>query len=620
MNVLLGFCGSGAAPLADRGVEYLNNTYAAKSRRCSNIPCELALLFDGGAVAAHFADATLGLSVLGHPAGLSPLGADCARRLADRYRRHGTAFLDGLPGHYAVAVCDAEHGKLMLGADPLGLRTLYYYVSPDETSFAYGSNLRALAAVTGSISRLDRSLEDFFLIYGFLPWQRTPYQGVRAVPPGTLLEWSAGSITSHQIRSSSVRASEQPLARLPEPIIVRRLYETFMACVEEQASESADAAVLLGGVDSALVAAALHRLGKRVTTYSFSYADQRFDQPHTDTLVRHLRHEHHWVRIGPRVIAQGLQTYATVFNQPTNWPNYVIQTDYLCAAMREAGHQYCYSGDGCDALFMGYPSVARRARLVGGRWRLPKPALRILIGALGRYGLELRLGQVYRIGFNLLRLLTRSMPERGHLTFRIFDETSLPRLRNYVQAPPQDGPIDELLARLARGLDGMSPLRLAYLGKAAVSPNRAKIVGSEDHNGVIIQSPYLHPALRAFAVQLPDSLFRPKAEAHGQHDIGKYVLAKMAQSERLLPDEVIYQPKLAAIASPIDQWYANELRTTAEQMLKGLPFAVPQRYLQSLLADLTAERLYKKYLSTDQVTSHAISLLATYASFTAAPA
>jgi hypothetical protein len=55
-------------------------------------------------------------------------------------------------------------------------------------------------------------------------------------------------------------------------------------------------------------------------------------------------------------------------------------------------------------------------------------------------------------------------------------------------------------------------------------------------------------------------------------------------------------------------------------MLKGLPFAVPQRYLQSLLADLTAERLYKKYLSTDQVTSHAISLLATYASFTAAPA
>jgi len=615
MNLLLGCCGPIRGDVTRRFAAHALGAYGAAPTHTpvGSTDYTQSVLLDGGPLSTNYSKDGIYLLGMGRFHGLgggtSPGGA-----LADRYRRSGLGFLDGVDGHYAVALYDSERQRLLLAADPARLRTLFYYAPSDGRTFAFASNLRALAVATGAVATLDRSLEDFLLIYGFLPDNRTPYQDVYAIPPATLIEWHAGTKTDHAI-ASRPSSTAPAFGDLREDGVADALYERMLVAVGEQSGDTDDAAVLLGGFDSALVAALLARMGKRVTTYSFCYGDARFDQPHTDTLARHIGSRHQWINIDADVIRRGLQSYSTVFNQPTNWPNYVIQTDHVCRHARAAGFRFCYTGDGCDGIFMGYPSVFKRTRLIHGAWRIPEWLAHLLLRFFGRRTLELYAGQTYRIAFNLLRILARRMPERGHLTFRIFDETSLARLR---EAPPphQQAQIERLLSELAAGFGDISPLRLAYLGKSAVSPNRAKIVGSEDHNGVVIQSPYLHADVRAFAGALPDRLLRPEGSPAGS-DIGKHVLAAMALRHKLLPAEVIYQPKLAAITSPIDKWYAGDLRTTVTDLLDGLPFTIPARYRGSLLEDLAAERFYKRYLSNDQVLSHAISLLVTYAAFTA---
>jgi asparagine synthetase B (glutamine-hydrolysing) len=537
--------------------------------------------------------------------------------LLDRFRRLDVKFLDGIPGQYAVVVCIPSQRRLLLASDPLGHRTLYCFHSGASDRRVFSTNLRVLAAMLGPSLEVDRSMEDFFLMHGFFPWGRTTYKGVTALDKGTILEWHEETTRRHTIEFANPwrgRFDAQTAAGAPESDVVEALYEGFMLALREQLTSEQRVGVLLGGFDSALVAAALHRLGKSVETFSFYYDDQRYNQPHVDTLQRALGHQHHWVKLTREKLAHGLRNFSTYFNQPTNWPNYVIQTADVCEQMRALGIRFCYTGDGCDSVFMGYPGTYRRAVAFENIPTLPRSASALLIKLLARPLLDRRLGHPYRVGLNMVRALGREMPTRGYLSFRIMDEVSIDQLRQG-DRPEQELTPDDLGRQLSAPHRGLPGLRLAYLGKAAVSPNRNKMVGSSDRSGIALLSPYMHPGMKQLSLSLPEELCRPNQDTPSKVT-GKYILMRMAEQKQLLPREVIYQPKVAAVDGPIDAWYAGPLRAVMLELMEGLPFAYSRRYVNSLLNQKLSESLFKRYVMTDKVISHAASLAATYASFT----
>src|SRR5690606_31080051 len=140
----------------------------------------------------------------------------------------------------------------------------------------------------------------------------------------------------------------------------------------EQLASAKRVAVLLGGFDSALVASALVRLGKEVETFSFFYDDARFNQPHTDTVAKHLGIRHNWVHITPGIVSDGLRRYDDVYNQPARRRTYVIRADHVAECIRPARFGVRYSGDGCDAIFFGYPLPCNRLEVVQAFDRLPE--------------------------------------------------------------------------------------------------------------------------------------------------------------------------------------------------------------------------------------------------------
>jgi hypothetical protein len=532
--------------------------------------------------------------------------------LLDRYRAEGLSFLDGVQGQYAVVVSDDNTGRLLLACDPGGMRTFYVRRSADQLIFSTSLTTAAMLLPDGP--RVDRSLEDFFLIYGFYPFNHTPYQEIESMPAGTILEWTGSGCRSHPISGGNPWSGQRDIsACTTEREVIDALYDAFMAALDDQAASTDRAAVLLGGVDSALVAAGLKRLGKQVETFSFEYQDSGYNQPHTDTVANHLGIRHNWIPISHTTIGDGLESFCNDFNAPTNWPNYVIQTRAVCDEIRRRGYDYCYSGDGCDTVFLGYPGTHRRTRLMSALPALPAWTVSALLRLTAIRAFERRSGHPYRVLLNLIRSLGRDMPERCHVTLRIFDEISLQQLRRG-EPPGQAMTTADILHRLAEPVADMTPERLGYHGKSLISPNRNKIIGASDSCGMAINSPYLHNGFKAMAAGLPDSLSRPQQKTEAAVT-GKYILLRMAEDRQLLPREAIYQKKVAAVTAPIDEWYMGPLKQRILAILEDLPFEADRRYLESLFSDKLLERIYRQHLSPSGVTSDGISLLATYASY-----
>jgi hypothetical protein len=244
------------------------------------------------------------------------------------------------------------------------------------------------------------------------------------------------------------------------------------------------------------------------------------------------------------------------------------------------------------------------------------PALLPLLGPVSRSAiLERRLGHPYRVARNVLRVLRRPMPMRGHIASCILDRESLTQV-SADPLPPQERSPEEILADLAAGLEDVSPIRLAYKGKGAVGLNKTKLEGSTASSGITVCSPFLHPGMRRMAAMLPEEMLRPKEHTKSEAT-GKYALMRMAEERRMLPEEMIYQKKRSPVTAPVDHWYMGPLRERLLGKLEsGLPFRTDERTVRALLEPKLAEAWFRRYVGISRYAMHAPALLASYASFT----
>ena len=624
MNIIFGIAGADRASVMTAAAAHVQASFAQAVRTVDGTPT-LAMASGDSVIAGSASNGELSLMFLGtffasceSWAGKgNPIDdADAtARWLLARYEAMGEEFLDGLAGQYALVVRDGTQDRWLIASDPFGGRNFFLAERAEGVSFS--TNLGLLAAMDGDALAIDRSYEDFFLTYGFYPKGRTVYAGMTVQPAGEMLLIANGARTTRAIAAlgTGVDPALRAQAVASEEEAVTALHSEFLSAMRDMLpSDRQTVGVLLGGFDSALVAAAIHQLGYPVETYSFRYAEGQYNQPHTDTLAAHLGIRHHWIDIDRDLIEQGLDRFPMLFNQPTNWPNYVIQTLHVVERMKADGIRYCYSGDGCDAAFLGYPGTYRRTRIVGAFPHLPGGVRNMLLSMVARPSFERQLGHPYRVAMGLLRGTAHPVEARDYLSFRIMDELTIGQLKKGADVAD----LSALVAELSAPHAALPSMRRAYLGKAAVSPNRSKMIASADATGVAILAPYMHPALKRFALALPVEMMRPSDP--GKSGVsGKYILSKMAEDTGLLPADIIYQPKMAAVDAPVDSWYAGPMRTAMQRIYADLPFVADTAYLDRLLDEKWAERMFRTHVMTDKVISHAASLLATYARFASVP-
>jgi hypothetical protein len=166
-------------------------------------------------------------------------------------------------GAYCAAHYDPARSRLLLIADKLALRPIYYRVDADRVVFA-----TALRVVERSgPTEVDLRAVTEMATLGVALSDRTPYANVRALLAGEVLaiDGAAGIIRHQYWRWDDVAPSDRPPADL-----VRQAYDRFQSAVScRLRGETSATAFLSGGLDSRCVVTALRTRGVRVRTFNF---------------------------------------------------------------------------------------------------------------------------------------------------------------------------------------------------------------------------------------------------------------------------------------------------------------------------------------------------------------
>lgn len=154
-------------------------------------------------------------------------------------------------GSFALAIVVDEGRGLILGRDALGLSRCYF--ASDNGAFAFASRLDVLVDILGKRPSLDWRYLASCIVHGPLPVRRCPLEGVRQVPPGTLVRLDASGV--HELAYWNPFKVAAEIGDVPSGEEVR---QTLKACVAAWVRGSTNAVVSLsGGLDSSSIAWAL---------------------------------------------------------------------------------------------------------------------------------------------------------------------------------------------------------------------------------------------------------------------------------------------------------------------------------------------------------------------------
>lgn len=292
------------------------------------------------------------------------------------YAEFGEQFVERLRGVWALVVWDARSHRLLIGRDPLGVRPLYYYRSAEQLVVA--SEIKSIIQLDHDARVIDHQRVRALIHYGLIDdWTGTCFARVRPVPPGTVLTFREGQLTTS--RYWSLRpASDRTLS----PGDIR---EKLVAAVERHTPTDVKVGLALsGGIDSSSIAGILTRPspGGTRSVHAFSITP-----PHTtdessliDATVRHTGIPHTYVPLEPLDYPHALARLIDFHDEPVHYSGAFYQF-VLRQRMAEAGCQAVLVGYGADEIFGGYRELAPAflvALAIGGRL---SDSVRFVLGA-----------------------------------------------------------------------------------------------------------------------------------------------------------------------------------------------------------------------------------------------
>lgn len=294
--------------------------------------------------------------------------------LVHLYEDFGPQMVSRLHGMFAFAIWDSRNESLLIARDRTGMKPLSYRATPD--GLVFGSELRSIWAFESDHLRVSPSAVMQYLAFGYVPHPASIFEGVRKLPPGHFLMWSAQ-------KGTEVRRYWMPPLIENSSIDERELIEILRAKLDAAVASHLEAEVALGaflsgGLDSSTVVALMNRHASgRVRTFSIGFAEEQYDESAAARAVAtEFGTDHTELILRPNV-AELFDAIATMFDEPFA-DSSAIPT-FLVAQLARQSVTVALSGDGGDELFGGYT----RYREILGHNAGDGGGMRQLVSALG---------------------------------------------------------------------------------------------------------------------------------------------------------------------------------------------------------------------------------------------
>ena len=265
------------------------------------------------------------------------------------YEQWDDAAVDRFRGMFAFALWDARKRRLLLVRDRLGIKPLYYALTPHGVVFA--SEIKSILEDPEVPRDWSAEAIDAYLALQYVPAPDTIYKAIHKLPPGHRL-------VAENHRTSITRYWDLTFTGDGDPSREEEYLERLDALVTESVrlrliSDVPLGAFLSGGIDSSLVVAAMVATASgRVLTTSVGFDEHAFNElEYARTVAKHLGTESHERIVKPDV-ADLLPKLAWHLDEPFG-DSSAVPTYYVSAAAREQV-TVALSGDGGDELWAGY--------------------------------------------------------------------------------------------------------------------------------------------------------------------------------------------------------------------------------------------------------------------------
>jgi asparagine synthase (glutamine-hydrolysing) len=471
-------------------------------------------------------------------------------------------------GMFAFALWDRKTRSLVLARDRLGIKPLYYAVSPARVLFA--SQLKAFRAAPGWKPTIDEDAVVGYLRHAYVAQPRTIYREAEKLAPGHILTLREGATAAPKcfwdlraIAAASQRRND-PAPDADEAI--ERLDALLRDSVRlRMIADVPLGAFLSGGIDSSTVVALMQAQSTRpVKTFSIGFHESGYDEAQcAKRVAAHLGTDHTEFYVEPRHALDVIPRLPDWFDEPFADSSQI--PTYLVSELTRKHVTVALSGDGGDELFAGYNRYVWAKRLAHAVNLVPRPlrgasatALRALapetwnrlfafVPAAWRPALP---------GDKLHKITTLlDNPEPDAIYRRLVSQWERPEEVAAAGHEPY-GPLWD--TTIARDFPDLVP-RMQFLDMVSYLPDDilTKVDRATMAVGLEGRVPLLDHRVVAYSWNLPGAL-----KLRGGRS--KWLLRRVL--DRYVPRSLIDRPKMG-FGVPIDAWLRGPLREWAESLL-----------------------------------------------------
>ena len=334
---------SGPVGLAHRRLSIID--VAGGQQPMSNEDGTVTLVFNGEIY--NHADLRPGLQARGHRYATR----SDSETIIHAYEDDGERVTERLHGMFAFAIWDANRRTLLLARDRLGIKPLYFAISPNELLF--GSEIKAILEAMPSRPQLNERHLPSYLANGFVNGEDTLFTGIKRLLPGHTMTWSAENGFRRR-RYWQIPAPASVTAQSFETE-ASSLRERLTGAVQRHLMSDVPLGVFLsGGLDSsALAAIAARHTTERLKTFAVGFADREANElEYAAQVASWIGSEHRDLVVTPDQFFSSLPRLVWHEDEPIAFPSSVPL--YFLSRMAGEHVKVVLTGEGADELFLGY--------------------------------------------------------------------------------------------------------------------------------------------------------------------------------------------------------------------------------------------------------------------------
>lgn len=462
------------------------------------------------------------------------------------WRQWGAALLPRLVGMFAFAVWNPARQSLFLARDRFGKKPLLY--AHDNGRLSFASDLVALDRLRDGADGIDPAALGLLFSLRFLPEPCSIRSGVRKLPPGHCLTYAGDGIHVtrwYDLARERAAPSEDPDAAL------RDRFDTAVA--DRLVADVPVGVFLSGGIDSALVAAAMVRRSERVRSFTVGFdgaAPYYEERPAARAVAAHLGTDHTEIAVAATDCLTAIDQVFDGLDEPFADSSAIPM--FILAREARRHVTVALSGDGADEVFGGYRKY--RAEQYAKRYQsLPAWLRRSVIEPMARQLPESKTTPM-RERFRRLRRFVahagKSAVARQAGFYQLLDPDTLNLLLGDAVAPPDLVAMVGDLREATHSEDPINAMLGADIALGLPSDMLVKVDRMSMANSLEVRCPFLDHRLVALAAALPGS-----AKIGGA---GNKLILKQAFADRL-PAKVFGRPK-KGFEVPIATWLTGPLQ------------------------------------------------------------